>query len=67
MMVIMMMMMMMMMMIAIILAVITVIGTTRNNSKSYIKYLRNLLGMHDNNDVQQTAILCTVHMYIRKY
>ena len=52
--------------IIIIIIITTVIWTTGRNSKSYIKYLRNLPGMHDIKDLQQIAILCTARTYIGK-
>ena len=31
-------------------------------SKSFIQYLSNIPGKHENNELQKTAILCTEHV-----
>jgi len=39
-----------------------IIGATGNFSKSFRKYVSNILGKHDAKEVQKTAILGTAHI-----
>jgi hypothetical protein len=48
-------------------AIPAIIGATGTTSTSFRKYLRNVPGNHEVQELQKTAILCTAHTYFIKY